>query len=173
MKEAIGQTILLQVILVFMIFLNAFLAFSVNYTKAFRVKNKVINVIEQNEGITGTIGDSADAKTTRGEINAYTSSVGYTGKTDNDTKSNGWRNGIKVVAHCVGTIGSNKGCPDVPVAGVKYRVYYSVTTSINFHVPIIGPIFETASGDLNLMQVKGDTSMIYIDGSVLNDRLGW
>ena len=159
MKEAIGQTISLQVILVFMIFLNAFLAFSVNYTKAFRVKNKVINEIEQNEGINNT---------SRTNIQNYTAKVGYTGKDDGSS----WKNGIKVVPVCVGSVGASGDCEN-PISGKKYRVYYSVTTSININVPIIGPIFRNASGDMNLLQVKGDTSTIYIDGKNLKDSLEW
>ena len=155
MKEAIGQTISLQVILVFMIFLNAFLAFSVNYTKAFRVKNKVINEIEQNEGINDT---------SKKNINDYISKVGYEGK-----EGDNWYHGVKIESVCVGSVGSSGDC-GYPIAGKKYRIYYSVTTSININVPIISRIMN---GNLNLLQVKGDTSTIYVDGSKIKDNMEW
>ena len=164
MKEAVGQTISLEVILVFMIFLNAFLAFSVNYTKAFRVKNKVINAIEQYEGITPS---------TKTAIDNYIKTVGYSVTTKSGEKD--WRNGVKVEAKCVGPVGgttSSNSCKN-PVKGTKYKVYYSVTTVISFNVPIIGPVLKTITSDVNLLQVNGDTSIIYIDGKNLNDKMGW
>ena len=52
MKEAFGGIFTLQFIVVFMIIVNCFLAFSVNYTKAFRAKNEIRSIIEKNEGLT-------------------------------------------------------------------------------------------------------------------------
>lgn len=160
MKEAIGQTVSLQVILVFMIFLNAFLAFSVNYTKAFRMKNKVINEIEQHEGLDRAAEDA---------IEDYAERVGYRGNRDPD---NTWHWGIRVVPHCIGPIGSEpvSSCASGDVT--NYRVYYSVTTSINIDVPIIGPVFRTITGDTSLLRVHGDTSTIYVNGD-LDDKSSW
>lgn len=36
---------------------SAYLAVSINYTKAFKAKNKIINIIEQNEGMSKSVGD--------------------------------------------------------------------------------------------------------------------
>ncbi len=40
MKESIGGTWLLGFVLVFIVIFSAYLAVSINYTKAFKVKNK-------------------------------------------------------------------------------------------------------------------------------------
>ena len=50
MRDAIGQVFALQVILGFVLLINGYMAYSVNYTRAFRVKNQIINIIEQYEG---------------------------------------------------------------------------------------------------------------------------
>ena len=50
MRDAIGQVFALQVILAFVILVNGYMAYSVNYTRAFRVKNQIIDIIEQYEG---------------------------------------------------------------------------------------------------------------------------
>lgn len=167
MKEAIGQTISLQVILVFMVFLNAFLAFSVNYTKAFRVKNKVINELEQNEGLNATARDNIDE---------YRQKVGYIvdGKNGNTEDNKGkCDHGICITPHCAGKIGTNKKS-DSCTADSKndvsnYRVYYTVETYININIPIINQILDQ---DIAILKVQGDTATVYINGP-LNDLLYW
>ena len=52
MREVIGGTWLTQLVIVIMFVFVAFLALSMNYSKAFRVKNEVISFVEKNEGIT-------------------------------------------------------------------------------------------------------------------------
>lgn len=46
MRDAIGGVVNIQIILVFIVIVSGYLAFSVNYTKAFRVKNKIITTLE-------------------------------------------------------------------------------------------------------------------------------
>ena len=162
MKEAVGQTISLQVILVFLVFLNAFLAFSVNYTKAFRVKNKAINELEQNEGLNST---------TKENINRYINKVGYD-MDDPEYNTNNCYHGVCVVPHCIGTVGNSNGSEDCSrvTGNVKgYRIYYSVTTYISVNVPIMNKILNQ---EWNIFKVQGDTSVIYVDGNVPN-RTSW
>ena len=45
MRDAIGGVFTLQIILVFVLLINGYMAYSVNYTRAFRVKNEIINII--------------------------------------------------------------------------------------------------------------------------------
>lgn len=49
MREASGSTILLQIMMVFISIYIAFMAVTINYSKTFRVKNSIINMIEKNE----------------------------------------------------------------------------------------------------------------------------
>ena len=164
MKEAVGQTISLQVILVFLVFLNAFLAFSVNYTKAFRVKNKVINELEQNEGFNST------AQT---NIINYITKVGYNIRDVNGDVENvgSCMHGVCIKPHCVGTVGnSNESgtCPTNVADSKNYRIYYSVTTYINIDLPIINNILNQ---EWNIFKVQGDTSTIYVDYN--SDLTSW
>lgn len=164
MKEAIGQTISLQVILVFMVFLNAFLAFSVNYTKAFRVKNKVINELEQNEGLNTTA---------RGNIIDYMEHVGYNVDNINEGDGETCFHGVCITPHCAGKIGTNKNSDSCTADSGKdvsnYRVYYTVKTYININIPIINQILDQ---DIAILKVQGDTATVYINGR-LNDLLYW
>ena len=52
MKEAMGGILSLNLILIFLVIISCYLAFSVNYTKTFRVKNEIRSIIEKNEGLT-------------------------------------------------------------------------------------------------------------------------
>ena len=45
MREAIGGAMTIQIIVIFMLLINAYLDFSVSYTIAFKMKNQVINII--------------------------------------------------------------------------------------------------------------------------------
>ena len=69
MREAIGQVYTLQIILVFVLLINGYMAYSVNYTRAFRVKNQIINYIEQYEG--------AEGKEVQTKIADYTKQMTY------------------------------------------------------------------------------------------------
>jgi len=51
-KEAMGGVFTMQAILVFLVLATGLLAFSVSYTKSFRVKNEIRRIIEQYEGLT-------------------------------------------------------------------------------------------------------------------------
>ena len=70
MRDAIGGVFTLQIILVFVLLINGYMAYSVNYTRAFRVKNEIINIVEQKEGFTEG-GTAAD------EISALVKTAGY------------------------------------------------------------------------------------------------
>ncbi|MEG1739606.1 MAG: hypothetical protein RR266_04150 [Bacilli bacterium] len=50
MKEAISNSVILGIVITFMAILVALLATSSSYSKAFKVKNRVIEMIEQNQG---------------------------------------------------------------------------------------------------------------------------
>lgn len=50
MRESVGGTLLLQIVLVFLVVYIGFMAIVINYGRVFRYKNAIINKIEQNEG---------------------------------------------------------------------------------------------------------------------------
>ena len=48
MRDAVGGTFMIKLILVFLAVYIIFMGAALNYAKAFRVKNKVMDIIEQN-----------------------------------------------------------------------------------------------------------------------------
>ena len=67
MREAIGGTFLINLMITFLVIYNSLFAVAVNYAIAFRVKNQIINILEQKEGCRGGLND----------IKNYVNSVGY------------------------------------------------------------------------------------------------
>ena len=51
MRDAVGGTFMIKLLLIFLAVYTVFIAIAINYAKAFKVKNKVINIIEQSEGV--------------------------------------------------------------------------------------------------------------------------
>lgn len=74
MRDAIGGTFMLKLALVFFVIYVCFMAIAMNYAKAFRVKNQVINIIEQYQYIGGSSANDAAALTA---IDDYLESVPY------------------------------------------------------------------------------------------------
>lgn len=153
MKEAIGGTLTISIIIFFLVLINGYLAFSVNYTKAFRVKNKVISLIEQNEGWNTKAQD---------DIRSYLDQVNYVVPSSYTNKIQDYKcfDGYCVKCNVAGNVSASESDKD------KYKdtytgSYYSVITFINIDIPILNKIFPS----LKLFQIKGETKTIYSSGN--------
>ncbi len=146
MRDAIGGVFTIQIILVFMVIINAYLAFSVNYTKAFRIKNNIVSIIEEQEGFT-----------TRGANNAASS-------IEQIMKDTGYNVDDKIVAACTNSgytpVYNDAGgyCLKLTRTADKTGGYYSVKTFISIDVPILNNIFPAFA---DVFAIKGETKTIY------------
>lgn len=154
MKEAIGGVFSLEFIIVFLLILNGYLAFSVNYTKAFRVKNEIRSIIQKNEGLTK---DAMD------DISEYMAKVNYNQNSYYDT----WcqNKGLYTCtddagrSFCVDVKSSNKyGTRIVNGKAENIAAYYTVYTFVDIHIPILEKFLPYAGG---IFSVTGETSLIY------------
>ena len=154
MREAIGSTWLTGIIITFIAIFSGFLAYSISYTKAFKVKNTVLSIIENKEGFYTSpydlrnISESAlkDDTTTEAEIFKYIKSLGYN-YTMFDNKSNPCKEGeLMEGGYCL-----IKYCPE------NGGVYYKVTSYISLSLPIINL-------GINI-PVTGETKSMYYDNS--------
>ena len=143
MREAFGGTFMIELLLIFLAIYIAFIAVALNYAKAFRVKNHIIDMIEQKEGI-----DSySDNNGIIGEINTYLSQFGYFVTIPNKSEDN---------IHCY----SNGYCIEEfagtsSIEGISAK-YYKVTTYMRVEFPFF---------DLNIsIPIQGETRMIQIVG---------
>ncbi|MBE6153577.1 MAG: hypothetical protein E7166_05075 [Firmicutes bacterium] len=152
MREAIGGTFLFNIMIVFIFFFTAFLAIAINYSQAFRIKNQVINYIEQYEGMN---------ETSEEEIIEYINSSGYYRNVDCSCDNNDYV--------CLGNndnTGSNvhlssdssrkaKGLCIKKLSNSNGDTYYRVTTFVSFNLPIVGEFLK--------LPVKGETKVITND----------
>ncbi len=161
MRDAIGGAWTLQLILIFLVIITCILAFSVNYAKAFRLKDAVLDYLEDGQGLTSDVANKIESKR---------SSVGYgidwkiSGsewkcKSGICIKFNEVKNNDAIKAKYCGT--NNSNCK----VG-----YYTVVTFIYVNVPIMANILQglqtnQENGGLNII---GDTTTMKV---ISND--GW
>lgn len=112
MRESVGALVLLQILMIFIVIFISFLAVSVNYAQAFRIKNRIVTIIEQNEGCSVTSDNYCEGGAGE-EIDMFLSNMYYTG-------------GYEVEAVSAGSRGT----------------YYKVYTHLNLDLPILGVIID-------------------------------
>ena len=118
MRQAIGSTWLMQLVIIFMLIFVAFLALSINYTKAFKTKNELVNMLEEREGI----GSGEDT----GALMLINNYLNY----NNYSK----RGRCEADEYGVSNL-NNASLEAVDRARYQIRIFF------NFSLPIIGDIF--------------------------------
>lgn len=130
MKEALGNAFVMQFVITFIVLFIFFFVGSLSYTKAFKVKNSIINSIEKYGGYDDSLNSEV-----KQEINANLKSMGYQVK--NGVPKCNPRNGVAAMTM---TANSYRYCV------YKYETsrgnYYGVTTYMYFQIPVIGANIE-------------------------------
>ena len=145
MRDAFGGIVNIVIIVVFLTLVSGYLAFNVNYTKAFRVKNKIISTFEQYEGC-----ENANS-TCDSIIQEYMKELGYSApnfnlSSDGDTCRYGY---------CYKNVESDSG----EVESSKNRAYYKIVTQITIDLPIINRVMQ----GMDAFKIKGDTKTFVIN----------
>ena len=147
MRTAIGGTWVSQLIIIFMFIFVAYLALSINYSKAFRVKNETLTFIEKKEGIT---------KESIKYINSYLKNSGYDSKGTcedmgenvygvsdlNSAKFSLVKNFKTEYYYCISKYKE-------PAVNFKNKASYEVRLFFKFNLPVLG--------DLSIINVDGQT----------------
>lgn len=128
MREAFGGTFTIELILLFLAIYVALIAVALNYGKAFRVKNQIIDIIEQNEGFDF---NNTNEGSERAQINSYLNRMSYyvniasiNDSTINNTYS------CYSEGYCVEKIVSITNLDNIETS------YYKVTTYVNIDLQI-------------------------------------
>jgi len=149
MREAIGGSVILNIALVFIVLINGYLAVSVQYTKAFRVKNQIVSYIEQYEGFSDLAEDRI---------------ADYIGRVMYDP-------GIAVTCPPVAGEGGSVNVPTNPSTYCVVRMpgpgigagnasVYRVTTFLTIQLPFVGNLMETVTG-LPGIPIRGETKLVF------------
>ena len=147
MRDSVGGTFMIYLILIFLAIYIAFVAVAFNYARAFRVKNKVIDIIEQNEGMYDSDFDNLSGTNSvgvAGQINEYLRSVSYDVNLSEGNKKN--RGICFDRGYCIDEIDSYSD-----IDGVEAK-YYKVTTFVRLELPFLNLGFT--------IPVKGETRKI-------------
>lgn len=137
MKDAFGGILNLVFITVFLVLVSGILGLTVNYTKAFKMKNAVITGIEQYEGY-GCF-DSKKDTACQQKITEYAKSIGYHPVSINCPTKDDFHSGGQYF--CYSERYSSNG-----------KKYYSIITQVDINIPIINRIMG-----MTFFQVHGDT----------------
>ena len=152
MREAIGGTWLFGLVLTFIVFFASFLALSINYAKAFNVKNSIVDLVSKYEG------NNCKA---RKSIKDYLVSTGYlvsgvclNGYQGYDMEGNEVDPGKKAY-YCIlnGDTGDNT---------VLNKNYYRIMIFFHIDLPIVG--------DLTTFRIKGETESIYFSKDEISSK---
>jgi len=140
MRDAIGGSAVLVIIVIFIVVALGYMAFNVNYTKAFRMKNKIISEYEDYDGV--CLSDCEE------HIKDYASTIGYL------SASMTCPSGYTAMSslYCVKKIEVHPTNSEEEVNDLSNRSYYRIITKINIDIPVIRNIF-----DLRAFQITGDT----------------
>lgn len=155
MRDAIGGAMSLQIIIIFLIIINCYLAFSVNYTKAFRVKNEIRSIIEKNEGLTCSAMNQINDLMIKNKYNM-------------NPQFENWcrNNGYSVARAEAGSFCYKYNKIDVTgtssTNSLYKGAYYTVATFVNIDIPLVNNILPFAG---NLFLIKGETAQIYSSGN--------
>lgn len=155
MREAIGQSYVINFIIVFFaLFIFIFLA-TLSYTKAFKVKNKIVDIIESENGnVVDTNGQLKDSVAK--SINGKLKQIGYHISTNQnmDCENDRFSEDTKVIIP--GNSGYRYCIYEISTSSGKDKGdgrYYGVVAYIYFEVPIIGAKME--------FPVYGETKIYY------------
>lgn len=155
MREAIGSAFLVNLILIFIAVISALVIGSISYSKAYKVKDKIIYAIEKYDGWTNK---------TQTEVDKSLMSIGYkvnSGKNSSCEKIYKRKIGDKYKVENL-IHGANLGVNEFDYCVYHYKAtdfggqlgdYYGVTTFMHFDIPLIGGLLE--------FPVSGETSVIY------------
>lgn len=120
MRDAFGGAFFIKIMLIFFAIYISFIAIALNYAKAFRVKNNIINIIEERESYNIDVQNLVDDYVA--SMNYYVTSVGPNGSSTSSSE------GCRGRGYCVRSMYSD----------TLRGTYYKVTTFIEISFPFFG-----------------------------------
>ena len=137
MKEALGISQLYTFVIVFVSIIMLLLIGSLSYSKAFKIKTRILEIIETNKGFDDVV---------EYEIDSFLKSAGYPVNTRNNkscptVKGVGAINTINNFDYCIYSFKTFRG------------PYYRVTVFISYDIPVISAFLR--------IPVSGETRIIH------------
>lgn len=177
MRESIGGTWLLSIVITFIALFSAFLSYAISYTKAFNMKSEILNMIERAEGWTASPNaanltnmkteDLEEDKSVEAQAFLKVKGLGYNyqaaQEVDCSTVDGHTSNSMQIGGYCL-----TKYCPNkvetynpefdtstIDKDSVSSKVYYKVTTFIAIKIPVINYVAK--------IPITGETRTLFHD----------
>ncbi len=151
MREAIGGTWLFGLVITFIVFFASFLAISINYAKAFNVKNNVVDLVSKYEG---------NNPCSRKKIGTYLRETGYLIAGTCPKKDN--NNPYEYIGYNLDGTESTDPNGKAYYCVSKDSTDNSTTLKKNFYrVIVFFKIDLPVVGDIATFRIKGETESIY------------
>lgn len=142
MRQAVGSAFILNLVIVFITLMMLVFVGTISYSKAYKTKNRIINIIEDNKGYNESSID---------EIETFMANTGYQiSTTSNCTKVK--PEGSSEVYPTSSFKSGYRYCIFENKASNDNGVYYTVVTFMKFDFPVIGNYIE--------FPVKGETKIL-------------
>lgn len=154
MRGAIGNAMVMNIVITFIILTTAFLVSSISYSKAFKVKTKIIDIIEKYDGDFNKTSNKESVITS--EINQFLGQTGY-----RTTSATAKGNCNKYVDSSKETLMGTTSSYDICIiqknnnSSTYHGPYYKVVVYMYFDFPIIG--------DMIKIPVSGETRSFFKD----------
>ena len=149
MRDTIASTWVYQLVIVFILLFVAFLILSLTYSKNYKTKNEIINIIEKYEGVNANSVQIINNYlyynnyNVKGSCPSDTTWLGSTSLESN--KLERVQKGTKYY-YCFNKKFSSASAS----SSVKSKVYYQIKTFFKFNLPVVGNIYTfTIDGTTN------------------------
>lgn len=139
MRQSIGSTWIMQLVIIFTLIFVAFISLTINYTRAFKTKNELVSMIEKYEGI--GLGEETGAITI---INNYLSYNNYSVQGKCEENEYG---ATSITSIALEPATNNKKyyyCvrkESTATSAMPNRARYRIRIFFHFSLPIIGDLF--------------------------------
>ena len=128
MRDSVGGTFMIYVLIVFLAVYIVFVAVAFNYARAFRVKDKIMDIIEQNEGISDFSNTSGEI----GQIESYLNKISYRVNCISEIKCSGFDYINEERGYCIAKKTSSGQIDDSIT-----NEYYKVRTFVYIEFPFL------------------------------------
>lgn len=149
MKESISNALVMNLVIIFLFIFVILFAGSTAYTKAFKVKNKIISIIEKRESTILASGFNAGNFSVFDEIELALNDAGYRIELNVDQKCiDAMKNRFKNTNYNYNVINAGSSTYNYCIAefynpdSALNGKYYAVITYMYFEIPLLGTTLE-------------------------------
>ena len=159
MRESIGSAWLMIIVMTFIVLFSSYLAFSINYSKSFRVKDGIVERIQKHNGIVLGSGNENTLK----QIDEFLAEIGYNVKGDCYQFGEGDGTVLAGVNGTMYKINPQKG-ETYNYCIIKVASYQSEATVMNASYYKVIVFFSLQIGNISLLSrfhTQGTTQTLY------------